>query len=125
MLSRVVVENPHNPFPIYQTEIIKNTLNPAWKPVTLDLGKVKGTTENPTLRLSCFDWDSDGSHDLIADVALSDLLSGAKRELALINPNKVTKSGYKNSGTIFFSRVESKKVARYLSRVCVARPYAS
>ena len=54
--------------------------------------------------MTCYDWDADGSHDLIGEffTSLSELGSGqAKLSWDLVNEKKkAKKKGYKNSGVV-------------------------
>ncbi|XP_078433387.1 protein BONZAI 1-like [Wolffia australiana] len=55
--------------PIGKTEAVKNNLDPTWKPITLSLRQV-GSKENP-LTIECFDFNSNGKHDLIGKTVKS------------------------------------------------------
>ncbi|XAR50393.1 hypothetical protein NMG60_11004704 [Bertholletia excelsa] len=59
--------------PICKTEVLKNDLSPAWKPVFLNIQQVGGK-DNP-LTIECFNFNSNGKHDLIGKVqkSLADL----------------------------------------------------
>ncbi|KAK2974177.1 hypothetical protein RJ640_021468 [Escallonia rubra] len=59
--------------PICKTEVLKNELGPTWKPVYLSIQEV-GSKDNP-LVIECFNFNSNGKHDLIGKVekSLSDL----------------------------------------------------
>ncbi|XP_022735910.1 protein BONZAI 1-like isoform X2 [Durio zibethinus] len=59
--------------PVCKTEVIKNDLNPTWKPVFLNLQHV-GSKDSP-LVIECFNFNSNGKHDLIGKVqkTLADL----------------------------------------------------
>ena len=52
--------------------------------------------------MTCFDWDSDGSHDLIgvAYTKVEELQSGQKLRWELINEKKKAKKNYRHSGVI-------------------------
>ncbi|RYE82987.1 MAG: hypothetical protein EOO65_04645 [Methanosarcinales archaeon] len=56
------------------------------------------------LVMEVFDWDSDGSHDLIGECALTvkQLLDSvvSRSAFAVINPKKASKKSYTNSGTL-------------------------
>ena len=80
--------------------MIKNTLNPFWPPFSLKANLFGD--EKRRIRVTCYDWDSDGSHDLIGvfHTSLSELQSGEKLRWNLINEKKTKKKNYKNSGVI-------------------------
>ena len=63
-----------------------------------------GSDESRRIKVACYDWDADGSHDLIGEffTSLSELGSGkAKLSWDLINEKKkAKKKGYKNSGVV-------------------------
>ncbi|CAI9605684.1 unnamed protein product [Staurois parvus] len=50
---------------VHRTEVVKNNLNPVWRPFKIPLRSLcNGDMEKP-IRVECYDYDSDGSHDLI------------------------------------------------------------
>ncbi|XP_022771115.1 protein BONZAI 2-like isoform X2 [Durio zibethinus] len=59
--------------PVCKTEVLKNDLNPIWKPVFLNIQQV-GSKDSP-LVIECFDFNGNGKHDLIGKVqkSLADL----------------------------------------------------
>ncbi|XP_021285559.1 protein BONZAI 1 isoform X2 [Herrania umbratica] len=59
--------------PVCKTEVLKNDLNPTWKPVFLNIQQV-GSKDSP-LVIECFNFNSNGKHDLIGKVqkSLADL----------------------------------------------------
>eukprot|EP00057_Strongylocentrotus_purpuratus_P033319 XP_790964.2 PREDICTED: copine-8 [Strongylocentrotus purpuratus] len=86
----------------HKTEVIKNTLDPAWRPFSVMVRVLCNGDLDRTIKVECFDWDSDGSHDLIGqfNTNMRQLTEG-RGSFELINPKKAAKKkGYKNSGTI-------------------------
>ncbi|XP_058103562.1 uncharacterized protein LOC131247146 [Magnolia sinica] len=67
MISRTMETGA--PIPICKTEVKKNDLNPTWKPVVLRIQQV-GSTDNP-LVIECFNFNSNGKHDMIGKVQKS------------------------------------------------------
>ncbi|OMO94734.1 C2 calcium-dependent membrane targeting [Corchorus capsularis] len=59
--------------PVCKTEVLKNDLNPIWKPVFLNIQQI-GAKDSP-LVIECFNFNSNGKHDLIgkAQKSLADL----------------------------------------------------
>ncbi|KAK9278515.1 hypothetical protein L1049_028082 [Liquidambar formosana] len=57
------------PIPVCKTEVIKNDFKPIWKPVYLNLQQV-GSKDNPLL-IECFNFNSNGKHDLVGKVEKS------------------------------------------------------
>ena len=90
---------------VHKTEYIKNTLNPVWPPFTISASSLGRGDEKCAIKVICYDWDRDGSHDLIGEFSttLGELLSEKLITWDLINPHKVSKKKYKNSGTISIS----------------------
>ncbi len=52
--------------------------------------------------MTCYDWDSDGSHDLIGvfTTSLAELNGGSVKSWPCINAKKLSKRKYTNSGTV-------------------------
>lgn len=59
--------------PICKTEVLKNDQRPTWKPVFLNIQQV-GSKDSPLI-IECFNFNSNGKHDLIgkAEKSLADL----------------------------------------------------
>ncbi|GKC54733.1 BONZAI 1-like protein, partial [Tanacetum coccineum] len=62
------VESGHT-VPVCKTEVLKNDLNPMWKPVSISMSQV-GSKETP-LVIECFNFNSNGRHDLLGKVQKS------------------------------------------------------
>jgi hypothetical protein len=101
------------------------TLNPTWRPFEISLTKLCNGDRNRALQIKCYDWDSDGSHDLIGttNTTLNEMAGkGLGAEWGLINPKKIpggkkAKKGYKNSGVMIMMSikiVEQKGFVEYL-----------
>lgn len=52
-----------NAVPICKTEVLKNDLNPIWKPVSISISQA-GSKEKPLI-IECFDFNSNGRHELL------------------------------------------------------------
>jgi hypothetical protein len=106
-------ESPNGQWVVaYKSEVIKNTLNPNWKPFTLPLNQLCNGNYERKLKFEVTDWDSDGSHDYIGSfVTNMNSLKMApieKAEFKCINEKKKGKSGYKNSGILIFKKCNIK-----------------
>nr|XP_023884584.1 protein BONZAI 3-like isoform X1 [Quercus suber]XP_023884585.1 protein BONZAI 3-like isoform X2 [Quercus suber] len=55
--------------PIFKTEVVKNNLNPIWKPLCLSVQQF-GSKDNPLI-IECFDFNSNGNHVLIGKLQKS------------------------------------------------------
>ncbi|XP_076863585.1 copine-1 isoform X1 [Brachyhypopomus gauderio] len=93
---------------VHRTEVIKNNLNPSWKKFVISLHTFCSGDLNKPVKVNCFDYDNDGSHDLIGvfQTNVSELLkadSGSAVEYECIHPEKQKKKkSYKNSGVVRF-----------------------
>eukprot|EP00794_Sanderia_malayensis_P019198 gene19198-21120_t len=94
---------------VHKTEVIKNNLNPSWNAFTLPVVNLCNGDYDRTIKVDCFDWDSDGSHDLIGEMffTMNELKTNLSLSKELINQKKKKKkSHYKNSGSIEFNNVK-------------------
>eukprot|EP00057_Strongylocentrotus_purpuratus_P002542 XP_003724722.1 PREDICTED: copine-8 [Strongylocentrotus purpuratus] len=100
----------------HKTEVIKNTLDPIWKPVSLMVRVLCNGDLDRTIKVECYDWDSDGSHDLIGEFKTNMReLSSGRGTFDVINPKKAKKKkSYKNSGTIELLSCAIQKRASFL-----------
>uniref|UniRef100_A0A673MNU9 Copine-3 n=1 Tax=Sinocyclocheilus rhinocerous TaxID=307959 RepID=A0A673MNU9_9TELE len=90
----------------HRTEVVKNNLNPCWRPFKIPLRSLcAGDMEKP-IKVECYDYDSDGSHDLIGSFEtnmkrLQEASRSAPAEFECINSKKKQKKkNYKNSGVV-------------------------
>ncbi|KAI3820632.1 hypothetical protein L1987_08180 [Smallanthus sonchifolius] len=79
--------------PICRTEVLKDNLNPEWKPVFLNMSQV-GSKDSPLI-IECFNFNSNGKHDLLgkAQKSLAELekLSFSKQGENLFLPITIGK----------------------------------
>ncbi|TNN71134.1 Copine-2 [Liparis tanakae] len=100
---------------VHRTEVIKNTLDPAWKPFTVPLISLCNGDVDRNIKVLCYDYDNDGGHDFIGEfqttaAKLSEAQNSVEVEFDCINPKKQKKKkNYKNSGFII---VKSCKITR-------------
>ncbi|CAL4142232.1 unnamed protein product [Meganyctiphanes norvegica] len=89
---------------VHKTEVIKNTLNPVWKPIVIPARTLCAGDHNRSIWIECYDYDFDGGHDLIGECVTNVktlLESGTNFAFHLINPKKkANKSSYKDSGSL-------------------------
>ncbi|XP_041375225.1 copine-3-like isoform X2 [Gigantopelta aegis] len=93
---------------VHRTEVIKNTLDPAWRPITISMASLCGGDLDKTLKIDVCDWDNDGSHDLIGGftTCVNDMLKAQQKEVSwqCINPKKqAKKKHYTHSGVVILS----------------------
>eukprot|EP00092_Neocalanus_flemingeri_P103607 GFUD01132614.1.p1 GENE.GFUD01132614.1~~GFUD01132614.1.p1 ORF type:complete len:541 (-),score=123.21 GFUD01132614.1:342-1964(-) len=97
---------------VYRSEVIKNTLDPKWKTISLEVRVLCNGDYDRSLRFDVFDKDGDGSHDLIGSFQtnLRRLIKGPGSEniYDCINEKKRQKKGskYKNSGSLLLKHIQ-------------------
>ncbi|MBN3285758.1 CPNE2 protein, partial [Polyodon spathula] len=100
---------------VHRTEVIKNTLDPVWKPFSMPLISLCGGDVEKTIKIMCYDYDNDGGHDFIGEFTttvskMCEAQNTTEIEFECINPKKQKKKkSYKNSGIII---LKSCKIAR-------------
>ncbi|XP_048402486.1 copine-2 isoform X1 [Stegostoma tigrinum] len=100
---------------VHRTEVIKNTLDPVWKPFSMPLVSLCNGDVEKAIKILCYDYDNDGGHDFIGEsqttvAKMSEASNSMEVEFECINSKKQKKKkNYKNSGIII---VKSCKVIR-------------
>ncbi|KAG2458380.1 CPNE3 protein, partial [Polypterus senegalus] len=90
----------------HRTEVIKNNLNPVWRPFKINLQSLCGGDMEKPIKVECYDYDNDGSHDLIGifETKMKELQQASRTspvEFDCVNPKKKQKKkNYKNSGVV-------------------------
>uniref|UniRef100_A0A9J8BQX0 Copine-3 n=2 Tax=Cyprinus carpio TaxID=7962 RepID=A0A9J8BQX0_CYPCA len=90
----------------HRTEVVKNNLNPCWKPFKIPLRSLCAGDMDKPIKVECYDYDNDGSHDLIGIFEtnmkrLQEASRSAPAEFECINSKKKQKKkNYKNSGVV-------------------------
>ena len=111
---------------VKRTEVIKNTLDPSWRPFQVAVDALCRGDYDRSLKFEVLDWNSDGSFDYIGEFVSSlREISGFESSTAavtthdLINARKKEKKGskYKNSGTISFLKADVKKRYSFLEYI--------
>ncbi|XP_043937341.1 copine-2 [Protopterus annectens] len=103
---------------VHRTEVIKNTLDPVWKPFTVPLVSLCDGDIDKPVKIVCYDYDNDGGHDFIGEfqttvAKMCEVEDSIALEFQCINPKKQKKKrNYKNSGIIVLM---SCKIARNYS----------
>ncbi|XP_070574853.1 copine-3-like [Ptychodera flava] len=102
---------------VHRTEVIKNNQNPTWKPFKISVQSLCNGDYEKKIKVICYDWDSDGSHDLIGEffTSVQELIDNADRQFdwQCIHPKKQKKKkNYAHSGLVFMT---SCKVTREYS----------
>ncbi|XP_025056017.1 copine-3 isoform X4 [Alligator sinensis] len=97
---------------VHRTEVIKNNLNPVWRPFKISLNSLCYSDMEKPIKVQCYDYDSDGSHDLIGtfQTTMSKLKEASRSspvEFECINEKKKQKKkSYRNSGIVCVKHCE-------------------
>uniref|UniRef100_UPI00398E630C copine-3-like n=1 Tax=Pristiophorus japonicus TaxID=55135 RepID=UPI00398E630C len=108
---------------VHRTEVIKNNLNPSWKPFKIPLRSLCNGDLQRSIKVDCYDYDNDGSHDLIGifetDMTrLQEASYSSPTEFECINPKKKQKKkSYKNSGIVSFKLCQIVKEYSFLDYI--------
>ncbi|CAE1170587.1 Copine-7,Copine-B,Protein BONZAI 1,Copine-3,Copine-A,Copine-8,Copine-E,Copine-9,Copine-D,Copine-2,Nicotinic receptor-associated protein 1,Protein BONZAI 2,Copine-6,Copine-5,Protein BONZAI 3,Copine-4,Copine-1 [Acanthosepion pharaonis] len=107
---------------VHKTEVIKNTLNPTWKPFTLLARVLCNGDYDRAIKVECYDWDRDGGHDFIGEFTTNvrTLLkgSGSENRYEAINPKKkAKKKNYRNSGEIILMSIKTETIHSFLDYI--------
>ncbi|XP_040022528.1 copine-3 isoform X2 [Gasterosteus aculeatus] len=90
----------------HRTEVVNNNLNPTWKPFRIPLQSLCGADLEKPIKVECYDYDNDGSHDLIGafETTMTRFQQASRTspaEFECVNSKKKQKKkGYKNSGVV-------------------------
>ncbi|KAJ7399648.1 Copine-3 [Pitangus sulphuratus] len=93
-------------------KVIKNNLNPVWRPFKISLNSLCYSDMDKSIKVECYDYDNDGSHDLIGSfqTTMSKLKEASRSspiEFECINEKKrQKKKNYKNSGIVSVKHCE-------------------
>ncbi|KAM7370134.1 hypothetical protein PAMP_011414 [Pampus punctatissimus] len=106
----------------HRTEVINNNLNPTWRPFRISLRSLCGGDVEKPIKVDCYDHHVSGSHDLIGSfkTTLAELQMGTHltpAEFECINPKKLKKKGYQNSGVICIKRCQVEKEFTFLDYI--------
>jgi len=96
---------------VYESEVIKNTLNPVWRKVCIKESILNNGDDQRMLLFEVYDWDRNSSHDFIGSFEASTSMIKQGLTFNLINSKKQEKykkkgKDYKNSGVISFDSIE-------------------
>ncbi|XP_075968696.1 copine-3-like isoform X2 [Anarhichas minor] len=107
----------------HRTEVVKNNLNPIWRPFRIPLQSLCGGDVEKSIKVECYDYNNSGSHDLIGsfETTLSQIQQASQTyaaEFQCINSKKKQKKkGYKNSGVIVVTQCKIVKDYTFLDYI--------
>ncbi|ORY31112.1 copine-8-like protein [Neocallimastix californiae] len=109
IISRI--ENNDSLVKVFETSVIKNTLNPKWKNIQIPEVTLNNGDPEKMLLWEVYDWDRNSSNDLIGVFRATTRELFEKKSFEVINEKKKAKKGkkYKNSGIIRFENLERNK----------------
>ncbi|BHF72084.1 Copine-9 [Sparganum proliferum] len=109
--------------PVHRTEVIKNTLNPAWDTMVLPVRLLCNGDLDRTIIIQCLDWNRSGRENLIGEtrITITELLglrSSLPLLLPLIHPKKAKrKKAYVNSGVLQVNTISLEKLYSFIDYV--------
>ncbi|MED6264795.1 Copine-3 [Characodon lateralis] len=107
----------------HRTEVVKNNLNPIWKPFRIPMQSLCGGDVEKSIKIDCYDYNNSGSHDFIGSflTTLSQIQQASQSyaaEYECINSKKKQKKkGYKNSGVIIIKQCKIVKEYTFLDYI--------
>jgi len=102
----------------YESEVVKNNLNPNWKKGEVKLAKISNSNVDEPLVIKVFDWNKNGDRDYIGEfeTSIAELSAFKNKEYDIVNVKKKAKKGksYKNSGIFISEYCEVKEEYSFL-----------
>ncbi|XP_049420806.1 copine-3-like isoform X1 [Epinephelus fuscoguttatus] len=101
---------------VHRTEVVRNTLNPVWRPFRIPMQSLcGGDMERPSIKVDCYDYNSSGSHDHIGlfETTLSEMLKASQAYEAKKNRMK----GIQNSCMIIIKHCKIVKEYSFLDYI--------
>eukprot|EP01113_Clastostelium_recurvatum_P034795 TRINITY_DN4766_c0_g1_i2.p1 TRINITY_DN4766_c0_g1~~TRINITY_DN4766_c0_g1_i2.p1 ORF type:complete len:583 (-),score=120.76 TRINITY_DN4766_c0_g1_i2:60-1691(-) len=111
LLSRLQHDSTFSP--IYKSEVIKRTLDPHWRPFSMDLQTICNGDYTRPIKFECLDWNISGKPSFIGEATFNFHELQSNITFPLLNSSlSLKKSSYTNSGTIT-SLTEMSRDLRY------------
>jgi hypothetical protein len=104
----------------HKTEVVMNNLNPTWKEIVLPMQVFCNGDKHRPLKIKCWDWDSDGSNDLIGEceASVADMMGTPQFRMDVKNPElEKKKKNYRSSGSLVVQAVEIVQVPSFLDYI--------
>ncbi|XP_044032873.1 copine-3-like isoform X1 [Siniperca chuatsi] len=107
----------------HRTEVVKNNLNPIWRPFRIPLQSLCGGDVEKSIKVDCYDYNSSGSHDFIGsfETTLSQIQQASQAYAAEFeccnSKKKQKKKGYKNSGVVIIKKCKIVKDYTFLDYI--------
>ncbi|XP_069007456.1 copine-3-like isoform X1 [Embiotoca jacksoni] len=107
----------------HRTEVVKNNLNPTWRPFRIPLQSLCGGDVEKSVKVDCYDYNNSGTHDFIGsfETTVSQIQQASQTyaaEFECINSKKKQKKkGYKNSGVTIIKQCKMVKEYTFLDYI--------
>ncbi|XP_077410448.1 copine-3-like isoform X2 [Vanacampus margaritifer] len=103
-------------------KVIHDNLNPTWRPFRISLRSLCGGNVETSIKVDCYDHHVNGSHSLIGSfkTTLAQMQTAthvSPVEFDCINPKKLKKKDYKNSGVIYIKHCQVEKEYTFLDYI--------
>jgi len=110
------IENDNSLTKVYETPVIKNTLNPKWKNIKIPEVTLNNGDPDRMILWEVYDWDKNSDNDLIGVFRASTRMIYDQQTFEVINEKKKAKKGkkYVNSGVIKFENINRIKNFSFL-----------
>ncbi|XP_070186631.1 copine-3-like isoform X2 [Littorina saxatilis] len=107
---------------IWKTEVVKNNLSPEWQMFSIRMNTLCGGDRSRPILFEVYDWDGDGSHDLIGgfETTLDEMLKARDSEVkwpCINQKKKEKKKSYSDSGSVFLTKCQITKEFSFLDFV--------
>jgi len=108
---------------VHRTEVIKNNLNPEWKPFRISIRTLSNGDDDRDLRFDVYDWNRSGSHEIIGSfhTSVRKLRTGPNNDntYQVVNKEKQKKKGkkYTNSGSVTLDSIKIEIVPSFLDYI--------
>lgn len=93
---RFFKKNPSGDFlMIYETEFIKDNLNPIWKPFELNIAKLCPNSYEDVFKVECWDNEKSGKHQFMGmvELTLKQVIADKVQLFTIMDPHKKKKTG--------------------------------
>ena len=111
VVQKIYAGYSQEPLILYKSEVIKQNLNPEWKPFELDVTALGGLDSPFTVVV--YDWDADAVHEEIGrfTTTVREWTFGSYTH-ALINSSKKGRIGYSSSGGFTVVKADALEAAK-------------
>ena len=106
---------------VFQSEVIKNTLNPNWKVTSMPVRELCNGDYDRQLKVDVYDWDDNSDNDLIGSFTTTlnslRLAADQKTMFRCVNPKKLSKKKYEHSGEVFLKHINIESRPTFLEYI--------